>query len=190
MLPANVHAAFDAWRTEVLAAMPKAEPAQEPTLLSPRVTLIYDCSGDKGLCMRTLCLYKTMFGPVTAQFKSGADLIVAKEFPVIVMPIASNSIMRIFDALYKDVLVNPRGTDSTMFFSKEDVTDSNPLGYCPHVTLAWFEAGTNMEPFREWVKAGHCPPPPADAFELCDFEFETFERPAYVVPKDAPKPKA
>lgn len=148
-------------------------------LPKPHISVLFDCSGDEGLCMRKFKVSVSLHKPIDFTFKAGTDLIVGDDFPVLLVPISSPKLHIVFEALYEDPDVNPRGTNSKMFFNKEHITPSNTYGYCPHLTLAWFDKEADLEPLRAWVKAGNCPPPPKGAFALSVFKFKQLERSKY-----------
>ena len=141
--------AFKLWREEWIAALP--EPLQKAVNKrpDPHITLMYGCNGSKDACMEGVRALTESKEEQTIGLSD--EVFVSPTHPVVFVPLCRcETILQWFTELFENETVNPLGSKSPMTLNTELATRTNPdatnpYGYVPHMTVAWFDKEQQAE---------------------------------------------
>lgn len=173
-LPRGALAAFEAYRTRWVSALPEELRKRLVKCPPPHITIVYGCTSKEDVVSDAAS--RAFAAKPTMHCEFGSTLITGTDSPVVIFPILSQDIVDLFTAWYNTPAINPAGTKSKSFLNADIATEKNPLGFCPHVTLAWFEPDTD---FSALNIHGAKVEPATFVLRNKSFVFKPLKRPAY-----------
>jgi len=135
-LPSPAAQAFHAWRKQWLQGLPAALQKAVVHEPAPHITLLPECSSNKPVCVEAASAAAAKQASMECSF--GDVAVVGQAAAVVVAPLRADGLVGAFHDLFDDTSVNPLGESCRMFLRSDLATASNPRGFTPHVTVAWF----------------------------------------------------
>ena len=102
--------------------------------------------------------------------------------PVILLELESEDLVKVFNSLYENEIVNPKGAacqHSLFAHAKQDASEGpNRYGFAPHVTLCEFPKGTSLETVKKGTRMedmnAYCPKGQEIEITFDDVVFESW----------------